>query len=346
VTLYYAAAGIDVDGKRSTISDVIEVVIPAGTDTNKVDISGLVFDTGASTMMIYRGRDPQALIGGPQTLAATFTDDGTGLWGSQSPVDPELDSTITEWRRVAGVPIGPYGTDIYSASTIGASGSPPLWTPGANVGKLVEIVRGTGWGQRRRITSDDGSTLGVSPDWQESPDTTSVFVVHYHATSGTADTVSDSTQAWPDSSLIGLRVRVIQGDVTRIYQERTIIANTGTEIQVDTPWDVVPDTDCDFELVGGWQQGGQIKTYDEYFLVTTTLAEINLPNEPGMMIEYRAIGVDRDGGRSDDRLAPVGRYVVVGAPIGATGDIIRTDEIDGNDYKLVLRGGVSTWDPV
>jgi len=80
-------------------------------------------------------------------------------------------------------------------------------------------------------------------------------------------------------------------------------------------------------------------------LVTSLSGEVVFPNEPGILVEYRAIGYDRQNVRSDEGLAPVGRYVLIGAPIGSGAtDIVRTDDIMGGVYRLVLRGGITTWD--
>jgi hypothetical protein len=49
--------------------------------------------------------------------------------------------------------------------------------PGAEVGKIVRILRGTGAGQWRYISANDQYTHTVTPAWDVTPDTTSLYIV-------------------------------------------------------------------------------------------------------------------------------------------------------------------------
>jgi hypothetical protein len=51
------------------------------------------------------------------------------------------------------------------------------WTVNAFVGDTVRLKQGTGAGQRREILSNTADTLTVSPDWETTPDATSIFDV-------------------------------------------------------------------------------------------------------------------------------------------------------------------------
>jgi hypothetical protein len=51
------------------------------------------------------------------------------------------------------------------------------WTVNAFVGDTVRIKQGLGAGQRREILSNTADTLTVSPEWDETPDATSIFDV-------------------------------------------------------------------------------------------------------------------------------------------------------------------------
>jgi len=65
--------------------------------------------------------------------------------------------------------------DIFSPTTIGRS-TLAMQTD-EHVGRLVEIVQGTGAGQGRRVTANDATTLTVDAAWTTVPDATSVFRV-------------------------------------------------------------------------------------------------------------------------------------------------------------------------
>jgi hypothetical protein len=54
-----------------------------------------------------------------------------------------------------------------AAGTLTDSGK--TWTTNALANSVVEIVSGTGAGQRRTVTSNTGTVLSVSPDWTTQP---------------------------------------------------------------------------------------------------------------------------------------------------------------------------------
>lgn len=331
ITLYYGvAAGA---GGLFSPPEIIEVVIPAGTDTNKVTLGGLEFDAAATAMRIYRGwnRQSLAMIVSSTAPDVTFEDTGgnTVSGAGSLPADPALALVQGQWRRVMEAPYGPTGADIQSADTIGYSGAG--WTTDQWAGHAVEIVRGTGMGQIRSAISNTADTLAVhggSPvtgtAWDTTPDATSVFVIYRRATSATASTVSDSGAAWTSSEWIGYRVRIVYGPLKMLHQERIITANTATQLTVDQDWDVTPDDTCGFEIVGPWVLGGSVNavpSLNPYVVVT-----VEVPNEPGLLIEIAAIALDRLGRPSDpDGIAP-SRYVVVGADTGTTGTLIIAHE--------------------
>lgn len=65
-------------------------------------------------------------------------------------------------------------TSSATGTTLVASKS---WTTDVWAGAYVKIVRGTGVGQTRRITSNTANTLTV-PTWDKNPDTTSEFIIY------------------------------------------------------------------------------------------------------------------------------------------------------------------------
>ncbi|MBP7806995.1 hypothetical protein KA047_00675 [Candidatus Saccharibacteria bacterium] len=76
----------------------------------------------------------------------------------------------------------------FSSTTIGDSGE--SYVPNSFVGSFVEITSGTGAGQTRRITSNNGTTFTVTPAWSVTPDTSSDFEVMPESLYGSTDTVT------------------------------------------------------------------------------------------------------------------------------------------------------------
>jgi hypothetical protein len=70
---------------------------------------------------------------------------------------------------------GPYEVTASSATTIACADMGA--TAGAYVGFLVRIISGTGQGQELSISSNDQTTLTISPQWSTIPDLTSMFVI-------------------------------------------------------------------------------------------------------------------------------------------------------------------------
>ena len=51
------------------------------------------------------------------------------------------------------------------------------WTNDAFIGKAVILKTGTGAGQIRKITDNDGTSITVSPNWTANPDATSTYTI-------------------------------------------------------------------------------------------------------------------------------------------------------------------------
>ncbi|MDA2914508.1 hypothetical protein MYX77_11255, partial [Acidobacteriia bacterium AH_259_A11_L15] len=92
--------------------------------------------------------------------------------GVLTPLSTRREST-SKVRLAIGIPNTT--ADIFSSNTIGSSGL--SMTPDEHVGREVEIVSGTGAGQRGLITTNSATTFTVTPDWTTVPDSTSEFRV-------------------------------------------------------------------------------------------------------------------------------------------------------------------------
>ena len=83
-------------------------------------------------------------------------------------------------RVSVGLALGNQLADIFTANTIGKTTL--TMTVDEHVGRLVEITKGLGVGQIRRVLANDPTTLTVDADWTTLPDATSEFRVATEAT--------------------------------------------------------------------------------------------------------------------------------------------------------------------
>ena len=107
--------------------------------------------------------------------------------------------------------------NIFSDTTIGSVSL--MMTPGAHVGKVVELISGTGGGQSRPITANDAHTLTVGSPWTIPPNNTTVFQVSTE-NDVTADIFTDTTignmsLTMADDEHNGRLVEIVSGKIGR-----------------------------------------------------------------------------------------------------------------------------------
>ena len=171
--LYYTITGIDGEGRESAPSFVVRAVVPAGTDTNRVTLSGFSFGSGTASYHVYRGRNPQQLaqIAANQVIAATYVDAGDSD-GFVSPPDENFSHANFYWRLELQ---GERAAGIATAASVGNAGLNMI--PNEWRSKTVRIVSGRGMGQERRVERNSETTCVLSVAWGIVPDSTSKWVV-------------------------------------------------------------------------------------------------------------------------------------------------------------------------
>jgi hypothetical protein len=172
-TYYYAVSAVDESGGESALSFVVRAVVPPGTDTNAVTLTGLSFSQNTTGFHVYRGANPSQLfrIAEAAAVAAEFTD--TGLASEPAPPpDENYDHANFHWRMEAHPESA---ATICSNTTIG--NVELALDANAYRGMAVRITRGTGAGQERTVLANSATTLTVSPKWTVSPDASSYFAV-------------------------------------------------------------------------------------------------------------------------------------------------------------------------
>ncbi len=144
--------------------------------------------------------------------------------------------------------------DIFSDTTIGSVTL--SMTPGAHVGKVIELLGGAGGGQVRTVTANDAFTLSVDPAWTVSPNNTTIFHVTTEndlaAEVFTDTTLGNSALTLTDDELINRLVQIVGG--TGAGQTRRITDNDATTLTVDPAFDPAPDGTSVFRVVS--QLGG------------------------------------------------------------------------------------------
>jgi hypothetical protein len=197
--------------------------------------------------------------------------------------------SVADTRRVnlfqARLAVGVPNTtaDIFSDTTIGSSAL--ALAIDQHVGRVVQIVEGTGQNQVREITGNDATTFTVSPAWDPVPDDTSIFRViareDFTAEIASSTTAGNSALTMTDDEHVSRNRRVVIGTVaadifsettignsaflltenehvdrlvqivggTGEGQNRRIIANDNTTFTVSPAWDLVPDDTSTFQVV-------------------------------------------------------------------------------------------------
>ncbi len=172
-TLYYAVSAIDSAGNEGPLSFTVPAVVPAGTNTNSVSITGLSFPSVTATFHVYRGASPQMLyrIASNVPLATSYTDIGLPP-EPVGPPDPAFNHANFYYRYEYA---GPFSATTSSSTTIGSADMGA--SARAYVGMVVRITEGAGRGQERTIVANDATTLTVNSPWSTVPNLTSIFVI-------------------------------------------------------------------------------------------------------------------------------------------------------------------------
>lgn len=125
------------------------------------------------------------------------------------------------------------------------------WTTDQWAGYWVYVYSGTGAGQIRQIASNTSTTL----TWVSAgtaPDTTSRYLIIGFdagtATSGTTNTIADSTKSWTSNRWVNYAVRILAG--TGAGQIRPISGNTATALTIVGSWTTTPDNTSIYTIQG------------------------------------------------------------------------------------------------
>ncbi len=157
--------------------------------------------------------------------------------------------------------------DSGTATSVGdntLTDSSKSWTINEHVDRWIEIVSGTGVGQKRLIVSNTSEYITVTPNWNTNPAGASYKIWEQYLDTniwidtetegqldtGTVDTgvtnsLVDNDKSWTPNQFANQFVRITSG--TGAGQSRQITSNTDTTLFVYPNWDTIP-TGATYEI--------------------------------------------------------------------------------------------------
>jgi hypothetical protein len=308
--LYYALSALDAAGNESSLSFIVRAVIPAGTATNAVTLTGLSFPNSAATFQVYRGMNPSQLnlIAGALPITNQFVDTGFAPQAVLPP-DPNYDHSNFYWR----LELQPEANVTQQSATMLGSSALAM-TANEYRGATVRITRGTGAAQERSIIANDATTLTTDSPWNVTPDSTSFFTIsqagyQFGATS-TSNVVQFSIPNRPGATL------EVSGRSANIY-----------------------DIECPYELspLTRWQIGSSGISTGDTGVAPPPIFGLDLSPAQGGAIQLAAVGFSDLTNTTtvsagtytfhyyDELLAPP--QISIGAPIADTDNTVTLSAI-------------------
>ncbi len=299
-TLYYAVTALDAFGGEGMPSFVVRAVIPPGTNTNVVTLTGLSFSESAVAFHVYRGESPAQLlrIASNEAIAANFVDSGRPS-ELAAPPDPNYDHANFYWRFELQPECE---ATSYSADSIGNATLCML--EDQYRGMVARITGGTGMGQERMVMSNTATVLSVAPKWDIEPDGTSRFAI---AESGWRFGArgNSSPVEFEIPSRVGMTVHVSGRAANALDREcsyglspltRWRITGGGAAIDADVPgrpvFGVVPRGKGALELTA--VAFGELTNTRTITSATLTLNYWNELNSPSQVELSGAVGIAED----------------------------------------------------
>lgn len=147
---FYCLAAIDAGSLISAPSQFVEVVIPSGTNTNQVTLSGPTpFDPNASQYKVYRSLGDALtplLISGPTSVpgGGTFTFTDTGLATSNELAPTENYRKAAVYWRLTGSSLWNFGAETHDSSQTSLTFYVPLNLGGQSIDIQLRAVGADG----------------------------------------------------------------------------------------------------------------------------------------------------------------------------------------------------------
>jgi hypothetical protein len=363
-------SGLDVDGNITGPSHYTYVYVPAGTNTNTITISNIVWYPGTLHGFVYIGTDgfnityASSVTTPSSSLTITTFTLGSLLIGV---IDTVAAAALVRAKRVyhAGI----LGSTVVSASgstvTIGAPATGTLTTSLAGYWLLTIGRPGSDTpSSALQIASNAVGSLGETILTMSSPvgtdfQTFDAVVVCLRANIHSLITIGDTN--FPNVynggfgftvNDIGRNVRIISGKGR--YQERTIsgVDTGGTFATVSTPWSEEPDSTSLFIIEdNNWPFSGDVETYQSATAALESNFSVNIFNISGATVLVQVLLTDASGTTfSNSQRSPIRLTYVYGKTgtasrisdgyytVTPSGGHAVVDLVNGLNQRLVLNG--------
>ena len=310
------------NGIIGPVSGWVTCVVPAGTNTNTITVSGIQWQSTATAIQPYIGTsfmnmracDPSSYTGSvndgyanPTTYLFTdVTPDGLGL--------PDINFSkfyLEEFEIIHG---GIWGDTVWTVDGTGKILTFPevTWTSNQWAGRVLSLYYRPGASPMPAlnmvVSSSTADTLTMPSTGFQAGD---VVVLRAQANIVSPSTIGDTGFAnWYDPSGMtedetGNLVQIISGTGAG-YPPKTIASNTGTTLTIQGTWDVTPDATSVFIVIGPTP----VQKYltDPISNATTWVATVvvNAPcaTTDSQQLLIRVSTADQDGKTSPKRYQP------------------------------------------
>ena len=255
------------NGVNGPVSAFITAVVPVGTNTNTITVSGIQWRSGAAPSILpYIGRHSLTMVaadgssysgsspdtnGNPTGYTFTaLTTDGYGL--------PDVNFSEFLVEETGIVHGGVWGDSIYSVDMTGLTLSFPeaSWTLNQFTGRILSLYYRPGASPQPvldiAVVANGATTLAVAATGFQAGD---VVVLRSKATTFSANTIGDSKYL-NSYAISGLDVNEEVGNLVYIIAgtgagqaPRTVASNTSTVLTINGTFDVTPDATSIFVVL-------------------------------------------------------------------------------------------------
>ncbi len=332
------------DYKQSQASQVMSVVIPAGTNTNTIDIVGITWPSSSAGYVVYAGPSHEELTyqADADTTPANITITALNERVFGQP-DLEFDRILVRTKTVAHS--GVWGAQVTGVTATTMTVASAGWTVNEWANRIITLIGkidGSGVPVANfKVASNTADTLTLLGG-QPSPVALGmvvgdVIVCRIIPQSITADTFTDPLFV---NSFAGggLNVNEEAGRLARIIdgpgkgEVRVIKSNTSTEITLESPWGTTPTADSVIIIeLTGWETEASSEKVNNSRINTAVALDQPVTNLANSTLLVQAATVDGGGNESVASLSPLREIYILGTPGSIIGGIAPTGHVTAFD---------------
>lgn len=312
---YLAVCCYDANGHFAPPSNILSVVVPTGTATNKITLESIDWPTGTWTgYMVFFGRTPDTLTGYTDVTGAlptTYAVTAPPMTSTYNLPNPNFHHLRVKAKRLRKPGIAYGAVSAVSELTIVVPdfiGAPDY------AGRVVSVITDVDgsaplWNYTVSVLDDQTGALTVAPDpllaAGDVVGAGDMLVVRCMAEAPfAAGTITDSLLGLDVDGEAGNLVRIIAG--TGKGQVRRILSNTATVLTLDTEWDTTPTATSVFVIeLPTWEFEGETTYAESSTLYLSQVLDIPIQNWEQSFLLTIGVLVDRYGTESSEEISPV-----------------------------------------